>query len=290
MSKQAEVVIDLVDGAESLEGAAEAPLSVADIRRLPRLSALAMALITAFGGDTAVHASLRGSAVVLTPVPRDEDDTPEVVHARIAGIFDNFGFAAAAIKQNQSNPAGAQPLRALAPAATLAVLKASASCMDSHRRVTYDDGNTLRELPALEPGDLTDVELLGPKVITISQRVTGLRRNTSTNLAGMVLGDDLLVETTWPWQAYGHALETPHFVEGRIESIDQGRWVLSQDAKLLQMPELPGLDAGAISPKLAPKASPRAKYPHPSPAPRRSGGRPQSRQRPKPKPKPKRKS
>ena len=279
--KSEEIMVEMAEDAVALAGVAERPLTIADIRHLPRLSALVMALITALGGKTAVHVTLRGSTLVLTPIPMDETETSDAVHARIAGVFDDFRTAAAAIKQNQTNPAGAQPLRDLASAATLAVLKTAACCVGSHRRVTYDGGNTVWTLPALQPGDLTDLEQPEPKRKLVCERITGLRRNTSTNLAGMILGDNLFVESTWPWRNYGHALEAPHFVEGTITSIDQGRWVLSPDAKLIQMPELPGLDARTISPNVAPKPIAKAKKVPRSPAPRRSGGRPQSRNRPK---------
>lgn len=249
----AEILVEMSGDAVALPGVSEAQLSVADIKRLPRLSALVMALIHVLGGSDKVHVTLRGTAVVLTPMPADETETTDAAHARVTGLFDDFGLAAAAIKQNQSNPCGAQPLRAFASGDILAVLKTSASCADSHRRVSYHDGKSVRTLPALEPSDLTDVELPEPKVKMIAERITGLRRNISTGQEGMILGDDLLVASPWPWNNYRHTLDTPHFVEGKIESIDQGRWVLSGDAKLIQMPELPGFDGGAICPNVTPK-------------------------------------
>lgn len=98
----------------------------------------------------------------------------------------------------------------------------------------------------------------------------------------MILEGDLFVATCWPWDRYRHVLDIPHIVTGDIESRAAGEWVLDDDAVLTGETVLPQFSADAISPKLTPKASPRAMTPGRGSAPRRSGGRPKSRRRPPP--------
>ena len=251
-------IVNLARDAPGLAGVAEVPLTAADLKCFPRGSAIAMALCKAFGGICDVTPSLCSTGIILTLVPRDTD-TPAMVHAKALSLVDECCRASEAIRANASNPATAQPLCSITTEATIAVLKANAGYAAPHKVVCYTYGGISRQLPALEPADLTDIESTEPKRKHVDLKVIGLYRDIAASRAGMIFEGNLYVATNGQWDRYRHVLDVPHFVSGDIESRAAGEWVLNDDAVLTGELVLPQFSADAICPKLTPKASPHAK-------------------------------
>lgn len=219
------------------------PLDVPDIRRIPGIGALLLALPSYFGGPERVAVRLLAAEIRICP--RVDSDLPGLEHSsvehfssQVRDLHDNANKLR--LNSDLSEPAalGSVVTNEKALASLTALQKANAS---SNLVVCFVHNGADQPLPALESKDLSSTRDPARAKKSGSFEIVGLRRDDAGGHILLITKDNLFLrlprDEAWAWKNIRDCLECSSRIEATIRR-GVGGWMLEGDAKLHKQPPI----------------------------------------------------